>query len=94
MYEKFVALCLNAGATAAYLENAKSGMAASQMNITQEKLRAVPIPICSTSEQHRIVVKVDELLALINRLKDGLAESRAQQDRLATTLIEPALKAA
>lgn len=94
MYEKFVALCLNAGATAAYLENAKSGMAASQMNITQEKLRAVPIPICSTSEQHRIVVKVDELLALINRLKDGLAESRAQQDRLATTLIETALKAA
>lgn len=55
MYEKFVALCLNAGATASYLEAAKSGMAASQMNITQEKLRAAPTPICSTVEQHRIV---------------------------------------
>jgi type I restriction enzyme, S subunit len=94
MYEKFVALCLNAGATAAYLENAKSGMAASQMNITQEKLRAAPIPICPTSEQHRIVAKVDELMALCDRLKTDLAESRTRQDRLATTLIKTALKAA
>lgn len=94
MYEKFVALCLNAGATAAYLESAKSGMAASQMNITQEKLRAVPIPICSTAEQHRIVAKVDELLALVDGLKADLAESRARQERLAATLIDTALAAA
>ena len=94
MYERFVALCLNAGATASYLENAKSGMAASQMNITQEKLRAAPIPICSTSEQHRIVAKVDELLALVDRLKADLAESRRRQERLASTLIDSALAAA
>jgi type I restriction enzyme S subunit len=94
MYEKFVALCLNAGATASYLEKAKSGMAASQMNITQEKLRAAPIPICSTAEQHRIVAKVDELMALCDRLKADLAESRARQARLSATLIESALAAA
>ncbi|MEF8754912.1 MAG: hypothetical protein V5B60_13420 [Accumulibacter sp.] len=46
------------------------------------------------SEQRRIVAKVDELLALVDRLESDLAESRAQQERLATTLIEPALQAA
>ena len=46
------------------------------------------------AEQHRIVAKVDELLSLVDRLKADLAESRAQQERLATTLIETALKAA
>jgi type I restriction enzyme, S subunit len=94
MFEKFVALCLNAGGTAAYLEAAKSGMAASQMNITQDKLRAAPVPICSSAEQHRIVSKVDELMALCDRLKADLAESRTQQERLAATLIESALQAA
>lgn len=47
----------------------------------------------SLSEQRRIVAKVDELLALVDRLESDLAESRAQQERLATTLIEPALQA-
>ena len=45
-------------------------------------------------EQHRIVAKVDELMALVNRLKAGLAESRIRQAQLADTLIESALKAA
>ena len=94
MYEKFVALCLNAGATASYLETAKSGMAASQMNITQEKLRAAPIPICSTAEQQRIVAKVDELMALCDGLKADLATARLRQVTLADTLIESALEAA
>jgi type I restriction enzyme S subunit len=64
------------------------------MNITQEKLRAAPIPVCSTAEQHRIVAKVDELMALVDRLKADLAESRRRQTRLATTLIETSLEVA
>ena len=55
---------------------------------------SLPIPLPPLAEQHRIVAKVDELMALVDRLKAGLAESRSQQERLATTLIESALKAA
>jgi type I restriction enzyme S subunit len=54
----------------------------------------MPIPLPPLAEQHRIVAKVDELMTLVDRLKADLAESRTQQDRLATTLIEAALKAA
>lgn len=92
--DKFVALCLNAGATAEHLEKSKSGMAVSQMNISQDKLRLAPIPVCSPIEQHRIVAKVDELMALCDSLKADIAESRARQSRLAATLIETALQAA
>ena len=41
----------------------------------------------------RIVAKVDELMALCDRLKSDLAESRARQARLSATLIETALRA-
>jgi len=69
-----------------------TGMTAT--GIKAARLKEIPVPIPPLSEQHRIVAKVDELLALVDRLKADLAESRAQQERLATTLIESALKAA
>ncbi len=54
-------------------------------------LRNIPISIPPLPEQHRIVAKVDELMALCDSLKADLAESCARQARLATTLIESAL---
>lgn len=57
-------------------------------------IRTAVTPVPPLAEQHCIVAKVDELMALCDRLKADLAESRTRQDRLATTLIEAALMAA
>ncbi len=57
-------------------------------------IRDLALPIPPLAEQHRIVAKVDELLALVERLKAELAESRTRQAQLADTLIETALAAA
>ncbi len=89
--ERFISLCLNAGPTWDYLENAKSGMAESQMNISQGKLRAAPIPLAPLDEQHRIVAKVDELMTLCDQLKAGLATAQATQLNLADSLVEQAI---
>jgi len=67
---------------------------AGQYNVSIGRLRELEMQIPSLAEQHRIVAKVDDLMTVVDRLKSGLAESRAQQGRLATTLIESALKAA
>jgi type I restriction enzyme S subunit len=82
IYGRFIALCLNAGETAKYLEQAKSGMAASQVNISQEKLRMAPIPLAPLPEQHRIVAKVDQLMNLCDTLKQQINVARSKQTEL------------
>jgi len=59
--------------------------------LQSKKLSAFLFGLPPLAEQHRIIAKVDELMALCDRLKAGLAESRTQQERLAATLIESAL---
>jgi type I restriction enzyme S subunit len=92
MCERYISLCLNAGATAEYLEAVKSGMAYSQMNISQDKLKAAPIPLCAVNEQHRIVAKVDELMALCEQLKARLSDAQITQLHLADAVVENALQ--
>jgi len=91
IYERYISLCLNAGVTAEYLEASKSGMAESQMNISQDKLRLAPIPLCPINEQHRIVAKVDELMALCDALKARFADAQAIQLHLADAIVEQAV---
>lgn len=62
--------------------------------LTIIKIKQMPFPLPPLAEQHRIVAKVDELMALCDRLKADLAESRTRQARLSATLIESALQAA
>ena len=61
-------------------------------NLSVSKIRGIVIPLPPLAEQHRIVAKVDELMALCDRLKADLAESRVRQARLSATLIETALR--
>ena len=89
--ERFISLCLNAGATAAYLESTKSGMAESQMNISQDKLKLAPIPLGPVREQNHIMDKVDELMFLCDQLKARLQTSQQTQLALAEALVEGAL---
>ena len=90
VYERYISLCLNAGATADYLETAKSGMAESQMNISQDKLKMAPIPLCPTAEQHRIVAKVDELMALCDALKARVQQAETTQRHIADAVVAQA----
>jgi type I restriction enzyme S subunit len=63
-------------------------MAASQVNISQSDLKAIPIPVCSYTEQRRIVSRVEELMKLCDALeaKEQLADE--QHARLTSTLFE------
>ena len=89
---EFIALCLNAGTSQAHIERAKSGMAASQMNISQVKFRMTPIPVPPLSEQLRIVSKVTELLSLCDALEAKLTQAESASTQLLSASVHHLLK--
>ena len=54
-----------------------------QPNISKVKIVWNPFPLPPLAEQHRIVAKVDELMALCDRLETARTEREATRDRLA-----------
>lgn len=76
---RFVAVCLSAGEPGRTVERLKSGMADSQMNISQDKLRSITIPLPPIEEQRRILEKIELLMKII----DSYSERLCQENKLA-----------
>jgi type I restriction enzyme S subunit len=62
--------------------------------INQTTLSSLPIPLPPLAEQHRIVAKVDELMALCDQLAARIKTARELAANYATAATEAALKAA
>jgi type I restriction enzyme S subunit len=69
---RFVALCLSAGEPGRIVERLKSGMADSQMNISQDKLRSITIPIPPIEEQQRILTKIEAFMKVVDIYSERL----------------------
>jgi type I restriction enzyme S subunit len=65
--------------------------ATAQKNINLEILNAVLIPLPPLAEQHRIVAKVDELMALCDQLEAQLSTTQTDSRRLLEAVLEAAL---
>lgn len=81
---RFVVLANNAAehARAYYAMNA-TGVSPSMKNVSRWVILNLPFPVPPLSEQHRIVAKVDELMALCDRLETARAQREAARDKLA-----------
>lgn len=62
-----------------------------QANVNGTKLRNMMIPTPPLNEQHRIVAKVDELMALCDRLEAQLATTHTDSRRLLDAVLHEAL---
>ncbi|HQS99631.1 MAG: hypothetical protein B7Y26_05175 [Hydrogenophilales bacterium 16-64-46] len=60
----------------------EKGHGVAQQNISQKILKAHPVKLPPLAEQHRIVAKVDELMALCDQLEAANNEREARRDRL------------
>ncbi len=87
---KYLYYCINAPAFRRYLVQEAQGTA-NQASITQESIKNFLFCVPPKKEQHRIVAKVDELMALCDRLKARLQSAQATQLHLADTLVEAAI---
>lgn len=64
---------------------------AGQDNISVAKSKNIAVPLPPLAEQHRIVAKVDQLMALCDQLKTRLTQARQLNEQLATALVEKAV---
>jgi type I restriction enzyme S subunit len=67
------------------------GAGGAQPNISREKIIATVVALPPTLEQHRIVAKVDELMAICDALKARLNEAQVTQVHLADAIVEQAV---
>ena len=89
----FIALVLNSGFSKSYIESQKSGMAESQMNISQVKLKMTPLSFPPLAEQHRIVAKVNQLMTYCDELEAKLTQSLSDKEKLMDTAVYQLLTA-
>ena len=62
-----------------------------QPNLNVGKIKDTVIPLPPLAEQHRIVAKLDQLMALCDQLKTQLSQARQLNQQLASTLVEQAV---
>ncbi|MCC8487893.1 restriction endonuclease subunit S [Xanthomonas campestris pv. raphani] len=86
---EFIARCLRSPALQTEMF-AKSRQSA-QANLFLGAISSLVMPVAPRPEQHRIVAKVDQLMALCDQLKSRLSEARQVNERLANALIGQAL---
>jgi type I restriction enzyme S subunit len=74
-----------------YFSANASGASETMPKINQDVLLSTPIPLAPLAEQHRIVDKVDELMALCDRLEASLVAGDETRRRLLNALLAEAL---
>ncbi|EMR48528.1 TPA: restriction endonuclease subunit S [Pseudomonas putida] len=62
-----------------------------QPNLSANNVRLYVYPLPPLAEQHRIVSKLDQLMALCDRLKARLSQARQVHEHLASALVEQAV---
>ena len=87
----YLAIAINGGFPASYIDDKKSGMAESQMNISQTNLRTTPIPLPPLAEQQRIVETVGQLMDVCDQLEERLGRSEATGEQWAKAALVGAI---
>jgi type I restriction enzyme S subunit len=86
----FVCQFLNSPVAKSFAAEENHGMTRERINLANAK--SIPIPLPPLAEQHRIVAKVDELMALCDQLEQQLSQADQQRRRLLEAVLAEALQ--
>ncbi|NQZ59282.1 MAG: restriction endonuclease subunit S, partial [Lentisphaeraceae bacterium] len=86
VYDKYMALSLNSPHCYKQSQKFTHGIGNKDLGLT--RMIKITMPFPPLAEQHRIVAKVDELMALCDSLKSRLSEVKQTQVHLADAVVE------
>lgn len=72
IYPNYVEACFRSTSVKKEIDDRKTGMSESGLNLTQERFLSVPILLCPYNEQIRIANKLDSLLAKVDAAQERL----------------------
>lgn len=85
MDRSYIRHYLNSPIAKAFAAEENHGMTRERINLSNAK--SMPVPIPPLAEQRRIVAKVDQLMALVDKLETQLAASRTTAGKLMEALV-------
>jgi type I restriction enzyme S subunit len=71
-----------------YYADRATGVSPSMKNVTRDVILDLPIPLPPLAEQHRIVAKVDELMALCDQLEAARQQRQQGRERLMAATLQ------
>jgi len=71
-----------------YYADRATGVSPSMKNVTRDVILDLPIPLPPLAEQHRIVAKVDELMALCDQLEAARQQRQQGRERLVAATLQ------
>jgi type I restriction enzyme S subunit len=89
LLSSWIEMYMNSIAKAYFQAASKQTTNLASINMTQLKNCLLAVP--TLQEQHRIVAKVDELMAICDQLKSRITEANQLQQKLADVLVDQAL---
>jgi type I restriction enzyme S subunit len=75
----------------AYYASHATGVSPSMKNVSRGVILGLPLPLPPLAEQHRIVAKVDELMALCDQLEQQLSQAEQSRRGLLEAVLREAL---
>lgn len=87
---KYIARALNASGLRKIIEEKMTGMALSQVNITQENMSYFLIPVPPFNEQNRIVLKINEVMELCDLLEHEICNAKNYALQLMESVLQKA----
>lgn len=91
VFSDYINLVNNSIYSREYYAEVAGGTSSSMKNVSRSQVRALKIALPPLAEQHRIVAKVDELMAICDQLKVKLQQSQETQVQLTDALVNRAL---
>jgi type I restriction enzyme S subunit len=74
-----------------HFANHATGVSPSMKNVSRDVILGLPLPLPPLAEQHRIVAKVDELMALCDQLEQQLSQAEQSRRGLLEAVLREAL---